>query len=126
MGVISDAIDSLQEWCEDLFKDGIKSQFDSISDLMTETFDKTTKSDGLISTFLTGHPASFTGSSSGETAIWTTIELIRYYIRKLNLEHIYIQVLVSIPYRKGRTTLFLWYIIEKVPVKPKTSSIIFD
>ena len=31
-----------------------------------------------------------------------------------------------IPYRKGRTTLFLWYIIEKVPVKPKTSSIIFD
>ena len=50
MGVISDAIDSLQEWCEDLFKDGIKSQFDSISDLMTETFDKTTKSDGLIST----------------------------------------------------------------------------
>lgn len=76
MGVISDAIDSLQEWCEDLFKDGIKSQFDSISDLMTETFDKTTKSDGLISTFLTGHPASFTGSSSGETAIWTTIETL--------------------------------------------------
>ena len=30
MGVISDAIDSLQEWCEDLFKDGIKSQFDML------------------------------------------------------------------------------------------------
>ena len=43
MGVISDAIDSLQEWCENLFKDGIKSQFDSISDLMTETFHKTTE-----------------------------------------------------------------------------------
>lgn len=59
MGVISDAIDSLQEWCENLFKDGIKSQFDSISDLMTETFHKTTEDGGLISTFLTGHPASF-------------------------------------------------------------------
>ena len=51
MGVISDAIDSLQEWCENLFKDGIKSQFDSISDLMTETFHKTTEDGGLISTF---------------------------------------------------------------------------
>ena len=65
MGVVSDAIDSLQEWCENLFKDGIKSQFDSISDLLTETFHKTTEDGGLISTFLTGHPASFSGSASG-------------------------------------------------------------
>lgn len=76
MGVISDAIDSLQEWCENLFKDGIKSQFDSISDLLTETFNKTTEDGGLISNFLTGHPASFSGSSSGGTAIWTTIETL--------------------------------------------------
>lgn len=75
MGVISDAIDSLQEWCENLFKDGIKSQFDSISDLMTETFHKTTEDGGLISTFLTGHPASFSGSASGGTTIWSTIEI---------------------------------------------------
>ena len=27
MGVISDAIDALQDWCIDLFKDGIKAQF---------------------------------------------------------------------------------------------------
>lgn len=33
MGVISDAIDALEDWCCDLFKDGIKSQFDGISDL---------------------------------------------------------------------------------------------
>ena len=76
MGVISDAIDSLQEWCENLFKDGIKSQFDSISDLMTETFHKTTEDGGLISTFLTGHPASFSGSASGGTTIWSTIETL--------------------------------------------------
>lgn len=76
MGVISDAIDSLQEWCENLFKDGIKSQFDSISDLMTETFNKTTEDGGLISSFLTGHPANFSGSSGGGTAIWTTIETL--------------------------------------------------
>lgn len=38
MGVISDAIDALEDWCCDLFKDGIKSQFDGISDLLTDTF----------------------------------------------------------------------------------------
>lgn len=76
MGVISDAIDSLQEWCENLFKDGIKSQFDSISDLMTETFHKTMEDGGLISTFLTGHPASFSGSASDGTTIWSTIETL--------------------------------------------------
>ena len=32
MGVISDAINSFQEWCENLFKDGIKSQLDSTTD----------------------------------------------------------------------------------------------
>ena len=76
MGVVSDAMASLQEWCENLFKGSIKSQFDSISDLLTETFDKTTKSNGLISTFLTGHPASFSGSSGGGTSIWSTIETL--------------------------------------------------
>ena len=30
MGIISDAIDALEDWCCDLFKDGIKSQFDSV------------------------------------------------------------------------------------------------
>lgn len=58
MGVISDAIDALEDWCKDLFKDGIKSQFDSISDLLTDTFSQTTGSDG-----------------SG-TTIWTTIETL--------------------------------------------------
>lgn len=63
-------------WCENLFKDDIKSQFDSISDLMTETFHKTTEDGGLISTFLTGHPASFSGSASDGTTIWSTIETL--------------------------------------------------
>lgn len=44
MGVISDAIDALEDWCCDLFKDGIKSQFDGISDLLTDTFAQTTGS----------------------------------------------------------------------------------
>ena len=74
MGVISDAIDSLQDWCENLFKDGIKSQFDSISDLLTETFHKTTDDGGLILIFLTNHPVSFSGTSSEGTTIWATIE----------------------------------------------------
>ena len=79
MGVISDAIDALEDWCCDLFKDGIKSQFDGISDLLTDTFTTTTGSGGsggLVSSFLTKRPAQFTGGSSGGTAIWTTIETL--------------------------------------------------
>ena len=77
MGVVQDAIASLQEWCEKLFKDGIKSQFDGISGLMTDTFTKTTGADGLVSIFLTGHPANFTGSTAGAgVKIWNTIETL--------------------------------------------------
>lgn len=76
MGVISDAIDALEDWCCDLFKDGIKSQFDSISDLLTDTFSQTTGDDGLVSTYLTSHPANFTGGGTGGTSVWTTIETL--------------------------------------------------
>ena len=76
MGVISDAIDALEDWCCDLFKDGIKSQFDGISDLLTDTFSQTTGSDGLVSTYLTSHPANFTGGGTGGTSVGTTIETL--------------------------------------------------
>ena len=76
MGVISDAIDALEDWCCDLFKDGIKSQFDGISDLLTDTFSQTTGSGGLVSTYLTSHPANFTGGGTGCTTVWTTIETL--------------------------------------------------
>lgn len=79
MGVISDAIDALEDWCCDLFKDGIKSQFDGISDLLTDTFAQTTGSSGsggLVSSYLTQHPANFNGGASGGTSIWTTIETL--------------------------------------------------
>ena len=79
MGVISDAIDALEDWCKDLFKDGITSQFDGISDLLTDTFDQTTGSGsggGLVSDFITQHPASFTGGVTGGSTIWTTIETL--------------------------------------------------
>lgn len=46
MGIISDAIDALEDWCKDLFKDGIQSQFDGISDLLTDTFSQTTGTGG--------------------------------------------------------------------------------
>ena len=68
MGVISDAIDSLETWCNNLFKDGVKSQFDGISNLLSDTFANTTGSDGkqsLIQIFIANHPAQFTGSLSG-------------------------------------------------------------
>jgi hypothetical protein len=82
MGVISDAIDSLETWCSNLFKDGVKSQFDGISDLLTSTFATTTGTDsstGLVQSFLTKHPAQFTdsaGSAAGGYGIWATIETL--------------------------------------------------
>ncbi len=75
MGVISDAIDALEDWCCDLFKDGTKSQFDGISDLLSDTFSQTTGTDGsggLVNDFVTQHPSQFTGG----TTIWTTIETL--------------------------------------------------
>lgn len=79
MGIISDAIDALEDWCCDLFKDGIKSQFDSISELLTDTFAQTTgsgSSGGLVSSFITQHPSQFNGGGTGGTTIWTTIETL--------------------------------------------------
>lgn len=76
MGIISDAIDSLQEWVKDLFRDGITGQFNSISTMLNDTFSNTTGSDGLVNSFLAKHPAEFTGSSGGGTAIWSTIETL--------------------------------------------------
>ena len=48
MGIISDAIDALEDWCKDLFKDGITSQFDGISDLLSDTFSQTTGTGGSV------------------------------------------------------------------------------
>ena len=79
MGVISDAIDALEDWCCDLFKDGIKSQFDGISDLLTDTFSQTMGtggSGGLVNDFVTQHPSQFTGGGTGGTTIWSTIETL--------------------------------------------------
>ena len=79
MGIISDAIDALEDWCKDLFKDGITSQFDGISDLLSDTFLQTTGtggSCGLVNDFVTQHPSQFTGGGTGGTTIWTTIETL--------------------------------------------------
>ena len=79
MGVISDAIDALEDWFCDLFKDGIKSQFDGISTLLSDTFSQTTGSTGLVQSFITKHPAQFTGAADGAadgTMVWNTIETL--------------------------------------------------
>jgi len=78
MGVLEDAITNLEEWCKNLFTNGIKSQFDGISDLITNTFTMTTAdTNGLVKTFLTGHPANFTGNPGGTgVKVWSTIETL--------------------------------------------------
>lgn len=79
MGVVSDAVNAFEDWCKNLFSDGVKSQFDSISSLLKDTFDTATGgtgSGGLVSDFISKHPAQFTGSSSGGTAVWSTMETL--------------------------------------------------
>lgn len=77
MGMFSDFADSIENWLKDLLSDGIKSQFDGMSSLLTDTFDSTTGGDGLVSSFITVHPANFTGNSTGTgTRVWETIETV--------------------------------------------------
>ena len=85
MGVISDAIDSLEDWCSNLFKDGVKSQFDNISALLTDTFSQTTGSDGLVSTYLTSHLVHFMGGIVDDMLILTTTETQNFcdFLQKL-------------------------------------------
>ncbi len=87
MGVISDAIDALEDWCVDLFKDGIKSQFDGISSLLTDTFKETTGSGGLVSDFLTKHPVYFTGGAATGKTVWTTRDHEKLPALKLLMAH---------------------------------------
>ena len=85
MGVISDAIDSLEDWCSNLFKDGVKSQFDNISSLLTDAFLMTTGSDGLVSTYLTSHFMYFISDSVDDMLILTTTETQNFcdFLQKL-------------------------------------------
>ncbi len=77
MGIFSDFADSIEKWLKDLISDGIKSQFDGMSSLLTDTFDSTTGDEGLVSSFITVHPANFTGNSTGTgTRVWETIETV--------------------------------------------------
>lgn len=82
MGVVQDFVDSIENWFENLIKNGIMGQFDSIGDLMKNSFNGADTSSssfsGMINTFLKVHPANFTGGStaSGSTTIWSTIETI--------------------------------------------------
>lgn len=76
-GVVSDWMDSVGEWFNELIKDGVKSQFDSMSELLTDTFDTTTGTNGLLNMYVNSHPAEFTGNVGGTgEKIWTTIETL--------------------------------------------------
>jgi hypothetical protein len=81
MGMVSDFIDGIGDWFNDMIqkvlKQGIKSCFDNIQDILDTTYKSSTKDNGLINIFLAKHPAQFTGSvgnASGGYGIWATIE----------------------------------------------------
>ena len=75
MGVVSDAIDAIEQFFKNLVADGIKWSLDTTSSMLIDTFQDSAKEGGLVSTFLTSHPAEFTGSPTGSgTSIWSIIE----------------------------------------------------
>lgn len=84
MGVVQDFVDSIETWFENLIKSGIDGEFKIISNIMKGAFDGKSASDpstisGMINSFLSVHPANFTGGgsvSAGATTIWSTIEMI--------------------------------------------------
>ena len=83
MGMVSDFIDGIGEWFDDLIqgvlKDGIESCFKNIQDILDTTYKNSSKDGSLMNTFLVKHPAQFTGgigSAVGGYGIWAQIETL--------------------------------------------------
>lgn len=77
MGMIDDIKDALEDFVGDMLKDAIEGCMTTVSDLVSSTFTMSTEDDGFLKTFLTGHPAKFTGASDGSgTTIWSIIETV--------------------------------------------------
>lgn len=83
MGAVQDFVDSIETWFENLIKGGIEGEFSIISNIMKGSFNNTDSDpstiSGMINSFLSVHPAKFTGGgnvSSGAKTIWSTIEMI--------------------------------------------------
>lgn len=79
MGVVSDAIDAIETFFKELVVEGINWSLSTTSDMLCDTFADSAgteeKPAGLVATFLTTHPAEFTGATDGTgTTIWSTIE----------------------------------------------------
>lgn len=78
-GVIGKFVDGIEKWFESVLKDGITSIFESIGELLQNSFSNDTGKVGSFSNFinmyLKQHPAHFTGAPDGSgTTIWSTIE----------------------------------------------------
>ncbi len=79
MGMIQDAVDSIETWFENILKDGIKSNFENITSFLGDTFDQAGSGSSIVSEFMTTHPAEFTGVSGGTGSgvyVWSTIEKV--------------------------------------------------
>lgn len=76
MGVVADFVDAIEDFVEDLFEDGIKANFNTTSDFLTNTLNTSNNDDSMAKIFLATNPSDFTGTSSGGTTIWSTIETL--------------------------------------------------
>lgn len=84
MGMVSDFVDGIGDWFNETIQNilvkGITSCFGNIQSVLKTTYTNATEEDGLMSAFLTQHPAKFTGTASGTSmpvsTLWRTIETL--------------------------------------------------
>lgn len=78
MSVVSDAVDALEEFVQDMLASGIKWEFNCMQDILSSTFESATDTSktSLVGKFLTTHPANFEGNAAAGYGLWATIRNI--------------------------------------------------
>lgn len=78
MGVVSDAVTAIEDWCKDTIASGIEGCINTTSELLSNSLNNSddTGVNPIFGQFL-GSPESFTGDTSGAgTPVWTTIHTL--------------------------------------------------
>ncbi len=81
---LEDWVSGIGDWFDakikEILSDGITGIFGFMDDILNASYSSATKSDGLFASFISKHPADFTGVSSGvasgSSTVWETIETL--------------------------------------------------
>lgn len=79
MGMVDDFVDNIADWFTDTIHDILSSAitgcFNTISNILGQTYESATDESGLMGIFLTSHPSRFTGTATVTSKpVWVTIE----------------------------------------------------